>query len=157
MKLRSPYGDATNGNPMTFKAIANDGVRDVDLHVQAVSAYQAANPNLNGVSGEFGNIHLQSGSTATFKFSLTESGKTTPVFVEDLVLKFFDIDEGGTDDQLWHIDLDEDCEDYFLEYGSMIRATGACREGDTVGKTDVRFMKPVIRRRSVLAGRSRSR
>jgi hypothetical protein len=144
MNLRSPSGTGNNGDVMTFRAIANDGVRDVDLHVQAISAYTPANIGLNGMVGKFGNVNLESGTSARFKFWLTETGRTAPVFVEDLVLKFFDLDQGGSDDMMWHIDLDEDCEDYILEYGSLIHARGACREGDTVGKTDVHFIKPII-------------
>jgi len=126
---------------MRFKGVAlTDGSRTVDLMVTAGSGYAAARSSLNGLQGAFGNVNLQEDGMAGLVFELVDSDTDEAVVVNDLVLKFVDLDEGTQEDSEWAIAVKTACEEYYTgSQGTRLDVRGACG-----GSAPVVFRKPLL-------------
>merc|ERR1719197_2458270 len=66
----------------------------VDIKMTAVGTYEPFKVAVNGLSGSLGAVNLKLGSSATFDFTLLESGTANPVSVDGMSITFLDVDEG---------------------------------------------------------------
>ena len=70
----------------------------LDLLVTSRGPYVANNAPLNGVQGEFGQINIRIGTSAALTFTFIQGGTRSwdvrPVTVDDIVLSFYDFDQG---------------------------------------------------------------
>ncbi|CAE8682351.1 unnamed protein product, partial [Polarella glacialis] len=125
-----------------YKGVASDGSSSIDLLITAADGYNPGQgARLNGASGEFGNIFLPRDSTANLEFQLVDSATNDPVFVNDLTLKFFDLDEGndGSDLFTYEVSVNQKCQEYYIAHESVFKVVGTC---DTPEPTI--FKKPIV-------------
>jgi len=125
-----------------YKGVASDGSSSIDLLITAADGYNPGQgARLNGASGEFGNIFLPRDSTANLEFQLVDSATNDPVFVNDLTLKFFDMDEGndGSDLFTYEVSVNQKCQEYYIAHESVFKVVGTC---DTPEPTI--FKKPIV-------------
>merc|ERR1719380_516473 len=66
----------------------------VDIKMTAVGAYEPFKAAVNGLAGSLGAVNLKVASSATFDFTLLESGTENPVSVDGMSITFLDVDEG---------------------------------------------------------------
>lgn len=79
---------SANTEILVFEDIATG----LDLRIEALTAYTAANFNNNGDFGDFGQINLLGGETATFLFSLVEANTTNLATIDEVAFSFLDLD-----------------------------------------------------------------
>ena len=78
--------------------------RPTDLLVSALSTYTPRSPSANGLSGRFGSINLDAGSSVILQFAFVDSENNEPAVVEQAYLSIFDIDhntDGSGTETLW--------------------------------------------------------
>lgn len=102
--------------------------------------YVAADSGLNGRQGVFGNINLASNSVTDLNFQFVEESTLKPVVVNDLLLKFFDLDP-GTEEIAHSIQVHSACEEHYTSSGSHYLSVGECSPS---GNGTVSFRKPII-------------
>lgn len=85
--------DASEKGLLFPKAGMINGVA-VDIKMTAVGAYEPFKAAVNGLAGSLGAVNLKVGSSATFDFTLLESGTANPVSVNGMSITFLDVDEG---------------------------------------------------------------
>jgi len=135
---RGPGG----GDPIIrYAGVARDAGRSLDLIISTDGHYFPADPQLTGTQGNFGNINVRSGTSTDLNFEFVDSATGQPVVVDDLLLKFFDVDEGGSDDLAHTIIFKGGCEEFYKGKDSVLITRGNCDPGT---KDAVIFRKPTI-------------
>jgi len=89
---RVAKNDLHKGGELRFSHVCNVLGKSVDLVVKASSGYKTKKPSRNGLSGQYGQINLNAGSSSDFTFSFYESGSSTAVKLVTLYFTIFDID-----------------------------------------------------------------
>ena len=72
-----------------------DGSR-LDLLVTNRSRYRVNNAPLNGIEGAFGRINVYIGTSVDLTMTFVAGGTDEPVTLSDIVMSFYDFDNGGT-------------------------------------------------------------
>jgi len=124
---------------LRFGRVAVDASRTIDLVVSTTNGYLPADPQLNGMQGTFGNVNLRADTSADVVFELIDSASGEPAIVEDLVLKFFDLDQSDMETEQWSLDVKDPCEEYYTSVRSKLEVGGKC-----AGANPITFKKPNI-------------
>lgn len=137
------------GRPVIrYSRVAHDGARSIDLVITTDNAFFPADSHLNGLMGVFGNINLVGeGASVDVTMTLVDSATAQPVEANDLVLKFVDLDPGDNSNIVHSIQVNTDCEEFYLADKTVLQTEGVC------GKDKhVLFRKPVIAEPSCASG-----
>ncbi|CAJ1407124.1 unnamed protein product [Effrenium voratum] len=129
---------------LRFKNAAADNAQSVDLKItvdEESNYFPLKGAELNGAQGKLGNIFLERDSEVVLHFELVDSVTSDLMAPEDLVIKFFDSDDGveGSDMETYEISAITDCEEFYTSADTVYKVHGTCAEE---GPTE--FEKPFI-------------
>jgi hypothetical protein len=124
---------------MKFEKVAADSAQEVDLEITTSLYNPGEGAQYNGKIGDFGNIFVPRGESVDVTFQLRTKNTGDEVVAEDIVLKFFDSDEGGSELSTFDIHVQGLCEEFYTSSDSVYKITGDCKtpEGTT-------FTKPMV-------------